>query len=263
MNPDDVQVLSLMVKAEKEAAKLMLEAHNILTENKSSSRDVVTEYDKRIEEFLRGQMLASLPEAKFLGEETEKDDAMSPCLFIIDPIDGTMNFVRGFHRSCISMAFARGGVVHAAAVYNPYLDEMFTAVKDGGAFLNGKKLQASDAALADSIVCIGTSPYDPDRTDRTFALARLAFDHSLDIRREGSAELDYCSVAAGRAGLYFECGLSIWDFAAGALIAAEAGAAVCTLDGTPMPYTGERSSAVAGSPAAIEEFFRLIKENNI
>lgn len=257
---DFEQICQLMAAAEREAAELVMHAHNILSETKSGSRDVVTEYDRRVQQFLEDKIRQAIPEAHFFCEELgEREDLHSEHMFIIDPIDGTMNFVRGFNHSCISMAYANKGQVCAACVYNPYVDEMFTAVKGQGAYLNGKPLQIQDRALSDSIVCFGTSPYYEELTDRTFKLITETFKAALDVRREGSAELDLCSVAAGRAGIFFELRLSMWDYAAGALIISEAGGRCCTIDGEELPYDGTVSSVAAGSPAALEEFLGIVR----
>ena len=251
-----------MCEAERRAASLMLQAHDILAERKSGARDVVTAYDRRVQEQLIGELRAAVPEAHFFCEELgEQEKLDSEHVFIIDPIDGTMNFVRGFSHSCIAVAYASFGKTLAAAVYNPYLDEMFHALRGGGAFLNGRAIRTAGDDLENSVVCFGTSPYDPALTEKTFSLARTVFEHSLDLRREGTAELDLCSVAAGRAGASFELSLSLWDYAAGALLVEEAGGVCGTAEGAPLPCSGVKSSVIAAaSPAVMAEFLRLAKE---
>ena len=253
------EICRLMCEAERRAAALMLEAHDILSERKSGARDVVTAYDRRVQTQLIDELRAALPGAHFFCEELGEQESLdAEHVFIIDPIDGTMNFVRGFSHSCIAVAYASRGRVEAAAVYNPYLDELFYAVRGGGAFLNGRPLRTAEDDLENSVVCFGTSPYRLDLAGRGFALAKTVFDHCLDLRREGTAELDLCSVAAGRAGLYFELSLSLWDYAAGALLVEEAGGVCRTVEGAPLPFTGEKSSvAAAASEAVMEEFLRL------
>lgn len=247
-----------MKEAEREAARLLRYANNIVGENKSGSRDVVTEYDRRIQKLLESRMLEEIPGAQFFCEELgEQGGLQAEHLFIIDPIDGTMNFVKGFNHSCISMAYAEKGEICAAAVYNPYADEMFTAVKGMGAFLNDRPISVSSSGLSDSIVCFGSSPYRTELADRTFALARRCFDASLDVRREGSAELDLCSVAAGRAGLYFELSVSFWDYAAGWLIVKEAGGICLTAEGRELPFDGSKTSIAAGNEQTVREFLTL------
>ncbi len=253
------QILAAMEQAERHAAKLILQAHGVLAETKTGKRDVVTDYDRRVQELLIGHLRDVVPDAHFFCEEMEERDRLdAEHLFIIDPIDGTMNFVHGFHHSCISIAYAEHGTVCAGAVYNPYVDEMFTAIRGSGAQLNGRPITVTAASLSESVVCFGSAPYNPELSDRTFSLARAAFDVSLDVRREGSAALDLCTVAAGRAGLYFELRVSLWDYAAGALIVEEAGGRCCTMEGSTLPTDGSRTTIVAGSPPALEGFFRLV-----
>jgi len=258
-------VIEKIVSAERSAAEIMMHAHDIIAESKSGQRDIVTEYDKRVQEYLMQVLSESVPEARFFCEEQkEHDDLHARHLFIIDPIDGTMNFARGFNHSCISVAYMSAGELRAAAVYNPYVDEMFTAVKGEGAYLNGRRLHVSDAPLSDSVVCYGTSPYSTELADETFRLARIAFNAGLDLRREGSAELDLCSVAAGRAGLYFEMQVSLWDYAAGALLVREAvrlrdeeGLTAEEIRGAELPFDGSKPTILAGGSHAVMDFLKL------
>ncbi len=258
MKQDYKRICKAVEDAERKAAELVLQAHGILAEAKSGKRDVVTEYDRRVQTFLIEQLQKQLPDAGFFCEEMKEQDRLDAGhLFIIDPIDGTMNFVHGFHHSCISAAYAEEGTVRVGAIYNPYIDEMFTAIRGEGAFLNGRPIAVSRDGLSESVVCFGTSPYHPELADRTFRLVRKAFDAGLDVRREGAAALDLCTVAAGRAGLYFELQLSLWDYAAGKLIVEEAGGCCCTVEGESLPKDGRRTGILAGSPAAVEDFLRL------
>ena len=257
---DRNRILTLIESAEREAAELILHAHGILAETKSGRRDVVTEYDRRVQALLMQRLSEAVPGAHYFCEELDERDRLdAEQLFIIDPIDGTMNFVHGFHHSCISVAYAERGEVLAGAIYNPYMDELFTAAKGEGAYLNGRPIRVTDEGLAGSVVCYGTAPYNPELTDRTFETAKKLYAASLDLRREGSAALDLCTVAAGRAGLYFEMKVSLWDYAAGDLIVREAGGVCCRIDGSPFPADGSRTSIAAGSSKAMEEFLKLMK----
>ena len=254
----DFEILELICKAEREAAEIILQANDVLAECKSGHKDVVTEYDRRVQELLVERFSSAVESARFFCEENDRqDDLNAEHVFIIDPIDGTMNFVRRLYHSCISVAYMSHGVLRAAAVYNPYVDEMFTATLGGGAFLNGKAIHASDSELSASLVCCGTSPYLTQLADKSFKLMKEIFLISLDIRRQGSAALDLCSAASGRAGLYFELSTSLWDYAAGLLIVQEAGGVCLSCDGSPMPLDGRKSSVAAGSPKAVEEFLRI------
>ena len=142
---------------------------------------------------------------------------------IVDPIDGTTNFIKDYHTSCISVGIINDGIKAAGVVYNPYLNEMYYAIKGEGAFLNDKRIHVSDEPLSNGIVLFGTSPYYEELNEKSFEMAFDYFKKALDIRRSGSAAIDLCSIAAGRAEVYFELRLSPWDYAAASLILTEAG----------------------------------------
>ena len=257
--PNQKDVLNAIIAAQKEAAALILQAHGVLAETKTGHRDVVTEYDRRVQELLMDRLSAAVPGAVFFCEENEQQgDLKAEHVFIIDPIDGTMNFVRGFHHSAISVAYMQAGVLRAASVYNPYAEECFSALAGEGAWCNGRSIHAGALPLSESVVCCGTAPYSPQLADSTFDLIKKAFLASLDIRREGSAALDMCSAAAGRAGVYFEPTVSLWDIAAGLLLMQEAGGVCCRLDGSPVPLDGSKTSILAGGKQAVAEFLKLV-----
>ena len=256
----DELVLERIIAAEREAGQLMRDARELMIEVKGWAGDLVTDYDKRVQALLVERLSALLPDAAFFCEENNVQDSTSaPYVFIIDPIDGTMNFTRHLNASCVAVAYMVRGVLRAAAVYNPFTEELFSAVKDAGAFCNGKPIHTEDRPLAETIFCLGSAPYRPELADEVFDMARLAFDASLDLRRFGSAELDMCFVASGRAGLFFEPSLSLWDYAAGMLILHEAGGVCSTLDGAPLPFDGRKSSVLAGSRPAYNDFVELFR----
>lgn len=254
------EILAFIQSAQREAAALMLQAHDILAEDKTDHRDVVTEYDRRVQELLMERLSAAVPGARFFCEENDRhDDLRAEHLFIIDPIDGTMNFVHHLNHSAISVAYTRFGVPEAGSVYNPYVDEMFSAVRGEGASLNGRPIRVDPAPLSETVICFGSAPYNQELTERTFELAKRSYRAGLDVRRQGSAALDLCSVAAGRAGAYFELSVSLWDYAAGALIVSEAGGQSLCMDGGPLPWTGEKTSILAASPENAAAFLELAK----
>ena len=133
----------------------------------------------------------------------------------------------------------KGKDVVAGIVYNPYLDELFSATKGQGAFCNGEKISVSSQPMGKALVLFGTSLYDKDLFPKTIEVLSKYFNQALDIRRSGSAALDLCTVACGRAELYFELQVSPWDFAAGKLIVEEAGGVVTTIDGEPLSFDGK------------------------
>lgn len=168
-----------------------------------------------------------------------------------------MNFARGFNHSCISVAYMSAGELRAAAVYNPYVDEMFTAVKGEGAYLNGRRLHVSDAPLSDSVVCYGTSPYSTGACGRDLP-SRSASPLTRVLTCAAKApHTCLCSVAAGRAGLYFEMQVSLWDYAAGALLVREAGGVCQDIRGAELPFDGSKPTILAGGSHAVMDFLKL------
>lgn len=235
---------------------MILAADHIGATEKDGRRNLVTQYDVQVQGMLRTRLLEAYPEAHFIGEEGEamKGDALHGLVFIVDPIDGTANFVRGYRASAVSIAAVRDGQVACGVVYDPYSDTLFAAEKGKGAWQNGIPIHVSGNGLADSIVCFGTASYYPETFGRTFRLARALFDLTMDMRRSGSAALDLCYVAAGRADLMFEARLCPWDHAAAGLIVTEAGGCVSRLSGAPVSLA-EKCSVLAGAPHAWQEFF--------
>lgn len=228
----------------KDCGKVILNAdrEKMAIDIKSVVTDLVTEYDKGIQEQIAIGLKKILPEAKFIGEEGSSDELTDDgYAFVVDPIDGTSNFIKDYHMSAISVALLKGKEVVAGVVYNPYLDEVFHAIKGEGAFCNGKKISVSSQPMSNALVLFGTSPYDKKLFGKTIEILSGYFEQALDIRRSGSAALDLCSVACGRAELYFELQVSPWDFAAGKLLVEEAGGVVTALDGTPLSFEGKTS----------------------
>lgn len=227
---------------------------------KSSKHDLVTRYDTEVQEFLRRGLLDALPGAGFFAEEDDSGAAKpaGPC-FIVDPIDGTTNFIKGLRRSCVSVALAEGARIVCGVIYNPYTDEMFTAEAGKGAYLNGEAIHVSRCCMDEAVVYTGASPYYPACYDETFRLARSLMGRCVDIRRSGSAALELCDVACGRAEAYFEALLSPWDYAAGSLIVREAGGLVTDMAGKPLQFA-EKSSLAAANPACFDELLRLARE---
>ena len=228
----------------REAGKIILSAKDVLdhTHQKTSAADLVTEYDVKVEGYLKDQLLNLVPEAVFYGEEQQhKQDATRGWAFIVDPIDGTTNFVRGFSQSAISVALAKDRRVEYAVAYDPYRNEMFTAKRGHGAFLNGQPIRVSQRPLAEGIFGMGSSPYNRDLMEKTLRLQRQMLERSCDFRRMGAAVLDLCAVASGRLDAFFECELSPWDYAAGSLLVAEADGVISALDGTDLPIVEKTS----------------------
>lgn len=224
----------------REAGKLVLSAHDVasVTREKTSPADLVTEYDLAVERFLKEQLPPLVPGAVFYGEEeAENAGPGRGWAFIVDPIDGTANFVRGLGQSAISVALAFDGAVEYGVVYDPYRDEMFTARRGGGARLNGGPIRVSGRPLAEGIFGMGTALYKREFLGPTLRLTEQLFRRSCDFRRMGAAALDLCYVACGRFDAFFEYSLCPWDYAAASLLVTEAGGFICALDGGALPMT--------------------------
>lgn len=253
-------MVETIAKIVKKAGKIILSAHDInnTVTDKEGSANFVTKYDVAVQQMLFAELSAVFPGAKFVGEEENQHSDKLPdgVCFIIDPIDGTTNFIKHYSHSAVSVAMIVDGEAQIGVVYDPYLDEMFTAERGKGAFLNGRPIKSSDNRLERSLVLFGSSPYYPELTDRSFALARKLFDRSCDIRRSGSAALDLCYIASGKCDFFFELLLSPWDYAAGMLIVTEAGGVCRNIDGGNITLE-KGCGIVAASKPAYEDYLKI------
>lgn len=247
-------MLQSIIRIVHECGEIITGASDIdrKTTQKEGRGNFVTEYDSRVQAVLQERLLNLIPEAVFFGEEDEADrtDIGKGYAYIVDPIDGTANFIRDYKASCISVALAKDGYPVLGVVYNPYLKETFWAERGKGAFLNGEPIHASDRTLAESIILFGTAPYSQELSAKSFEIAYQYFSRAQDLRRSGSAAIDLCCLACGRADFYFELRLSPWDYAAAALIVEEAGGIVSDLAGNPVTY--ERAQTVAARAPGVE-----------
>lgn len=248
------EILKKVCELERECGEILKNAdhENVGLESKGGHGNLVTYYDKMVQDKLQEGLKKILPEATFYGEEEEVHaDISKGYAFIVDPIDGTTNFVMRSNYSAISIGLTKDLVRVAGAVYNPFTDEMYTAILGKGAFLNGKPIHVSLLDLKDNIAIFGTAPYYSEFGHVVFDMAAKYYDESLDVRRYGTASLDLCAVAAGRAGIYFENRLSPWDYAAGSLIVEEAGGICVQYDGSPVAVNKKCSVIGANKQSSI------------
>lgn len=223
-------------------------------DTKTSNRDVVTEFDIKNQDRIIKYLSREFPDAGFFSEESVTDSFPDNELtFVIDPIDGTMNFTKDVGYSCISVACFKNKRPFVGVVYNPYRDEMFVATLGGGAFCDGHPISVTSQPLANSLVQTGTSSYYPELRDEITDKIKKIMSKCIDVRIQGSGALDICQVATGRAGLYFEVKISLWDYAAAALILTEAGGEIFDLNGNPISYSPEKTSIIAGPINNINE----------
>lgn len=215
---------------------------------KSTLADIVTEADREVEQLIRDRLAAARPDDGFLGEESDPQPGTSGVTWVVDPIDGTVNYAYGIPQYAVSIAAVTGEarpetwVAQAAAVYSPAVDELFHAHRGGGAWLGDQPLHVSTVTDAGALLATGFG-YDPATHDGDLARVRRMMVLARDLRRAGAASLDLAYVAAGRLDGYFERGLKPWDHAAGALLVTEAGGVI---GGRPGDAPGAEMTIAAG-----------------
>lgn len=199
-----------------------------------SEIDLVTEVDHASEAYLLNEIKNNFPGGHILAEESGKIEGLNEDIWYIDPLDGTVNYAHHVPVFCVSIAFASRGTLQLGVVYDPLRDEMFSAERGKGAFLNGKKIQVSKTTELQKSLLVTGFPYDTWNTPRNNFDYFIKFAKSTQgVRRLGSAALDGCYVAAGRFDGFWELSLKPWDVAAAALIGEEAGARVTNINGEP------------------------------
>ncbi len=256
--------VNLMIKAARKAARNLLrdfgEVENLQVSSKGPG-DFVSRADTKAEETIRGELTEARPNYGWLGEESAEVSGADPTRrWIVDPLDGTTNFLHGLPHWAISIALEHKREIVAAVIYDPVKDEMFVAEKGAGAYLNDRRLRVSGRRdLIEMIFATGI-PFggraDLPRTLRQ--IARLT-PQTAGIRRFGSAALDLAYVAAGRYDGFWEEGLHPWDMAAGLLLVREAGGFVGSIDGATGVF--ESRSVVAANPAVHEKLMELLRSS--
>jgi myo-inositol-1(or 4)-monophosphatase len=224
------------------------------TTTKSTATDMVTEFDRASEALIVAGILEARPDDAIIGEEGTDARGTSGVDWLIDPIDGTTNFLYGLPGWAVSIAARTEAGTQVGVVYVPTTDELFTAIAGGGAFLNGTPITCSatdDVALA--LVATGFS-YQAERRAAQAQRVALLLPQVRDMRRFGAAAADLCNLAAGRVDVYFEQWLGPWDLAAGELVAREAGCVTGSLDGGAVTP----SSVLAANPALFDQVRDLI-----
>lgn len=251
--PDPAALEALAVELARTAADLVRRRRtdHPATAAKSTTTDLVTEVDRAAERWLVDQLTTRRPGDAILGEEGGGRSGTTGVRWLLDPIDGTVNFVLGIPHYAVSVAAEVDGVVVAGAVSNPASGELYQAHRGGGARLDGLRLSGPrDVPLERAVVATGFG-YDAALRARQVAAVTPMLPRIADIRRLGAASLDLCFLAGGRVDAYFEAGLNPWDHAAGGLVATEAGCLVTGLRGRPPSH---RLYAAAG-PRLAPYFF--------
>ncbi len=228
-------MLNTAVKAARKAGAIITRAsHDLdkLTVRSKHRNDFVSEVDHAAEEAIIGVLREAYPGHGFLAEESGGHGEGAEHVWVIDPLDGTTNFLHGVPQYCVSIALAHKGALQQAVVFDPNRNELFTATRGAGAFLNDRRIRASRAdKIEDALVGTGFPFKEVAHIDEYLAMFRNMTLTCAGVRRPGAAALDLAWVAAGRMDGFWELGLSPWDMAAGALLVREAGGLVGDLDG--------------------------------
>jgi myo-inositol-1(or 4)-monophosphatase len=255
-------ILNVMIKAARKAARGLKRDFGEVEQLQVSLKgpaNFVSAADHRAEQILHEELMTARPGYSFLGEEGGKREGSDKThTWIVDPLDGTTNFLHGIPQFAISIGLERAGTIVAGLVYNPITEEMFVAERGKGAFLNDRRLRvAGRQRLADAVIACGL----PHMGRGDLALFRREFaavqDKVAGLRRFGAAALDLAYVAAGRFDAYWERDLSPWDMAAGLLLVREAGGFVSDLAGQDAIFA--RRQIVAGNETMHRELLRLLK----
>ena len=258
----DIRQLQAIVR---EAGKILKEAQldSDGVGQKQGEANFVTVYDVRIQQFLMEKLSEMIPDATFFGEEDTQGN-QAGCLsdgftFIIDPIDGTTNFMLDCHYSCISVAVAWGGVLVAGCIYNPYLNHMYVAVRGMGCYLNGRRLKMEELSVEQGIVGFGAARYNDENVELLFGVVKNLFHRCLAIRSGGSAALDLAKIASGSHVAYVEMKLQPYDYCAAAVMIEEAGGRIVQMDGRPITLD-RPCSILAGTKKAVAQILQTIRE---
>ena len=261
-------VVNVMVKAARAAGNVLLrnlnklDAINVVEKDRM---DYASEVDEQAEQAVIKELRRAYPDAAFLGEEGGAS-GRGRSVFVIDPLDGTSNYLHGFPHWCVSIALVENGEPQHGVIFDPLRNELFTASRGSGAQLNERRIRVSDRKdLAGTTIGTGFAPRERARAGAQLECVRELLVQAEDVRRTGSAALDLAYVACGRSDGYFEAGVKPWDIAAGVLLVREAGGRVCDFRGAATGPLDARGIAgrqlVAGNLKLSESLQKVIVQS--
>ncbi|HZY31902.1 MAG TPA: inositol monophosphatase family protein [Candidatus Methylomirabilis sp.] len=259
MEIDGIREVAL--RAAKEAGVILREGlERTRTIEYKGDKNIVTDVDRRSEEAIASCVQRELPGHSLVSEEGARLEGSSGYRWFVDPLDGTTNYAHGYRCFSVSIGIAKDSELIYGVVYDPSLEELFTAERDGGAFLNGKQLRVSAISRLSNALLATGFPLDFATAEEN-NLGHFAnfMRRAQAVRRPGSASLDLCYVAAGRFDGFWELRLNPWDVAAGALAVMEAGGRVTDLTGQPLRLSAPR--IVASNGAIHDEMLRVLATN--
>jgi len=243
------KMLNFAIQTAKGAGAILMEHFGNISsyEHKSTPIDLLTIADTQSEAFIVNKIKTTFPDHHIIAEESTVVENNSDYRWVIDPLDGTTNFVHSLPIFAVSIGLQYKGETILGAVYNPAADKCFWAEKNGGAFLNGKTIHISSTTTLSISLLVTGFPYTHDDSWlKGFDIFKELYGKTQGVRRLGAASLDFCFVAMGRFEGFWEFGLEPWDVCAGGLIVKEAGGKVSDWDGSPMPFSGNRVLATNG-----------------
>ncbi len=258
-------ILNIAIKAARRGATVINRASldlDLLEVQTKQPKDFVTEVDRAAEAAIIDTIREAYPEHSILAEESGSsgDAGNGEFQWIIDPLDGTTNFIHGFPQYAVSIGIAQNGVVQHGVIYDPTRNELFTASRGKGAFLNDKRMRvAKRTRLGESLIGTGFPFRNFEHIDAYLGMFRELAEKTAGLRRPGAAALDLAYVASGRTDGFFEIGLSPWDIAAGALLVQEAGGLVSDFAGEGAYLT--TGNLVAGSPKIFGQLLPIIQSH--
>lgn len=258
--------LNIAIKAARRAGQIINRASNDLDLLKVSAKqpnDFVTEVDRAAEAIIIETLQEAYPSYGILAEESGetagKGSGETEYQWIIDPLDGTTNFIHGMPQYAVSIALTKGGIIDQGVVFDPNRNELFTASKGGGAFLNERRIRVSRRLkLQDSLIGTGFPYREFKHIDTYLSIFKELSQKTAGLRRPGAASLDLAYIACGRYDGFWEFGLSPWDMAAGALLISEAGGLVSDLRGEANYL--ETGNLIAGTPKVFAPLLNLVQE---
>jgi len=254
--------LNIAVKAARRAASVINRAStqlDLLTVQSKAPNDFVTEVDRAAEAAIIEVLRETYPDHAILAEESGRSGDSEYC-WIIDPLDGTTNFIHGFPQYAISIALARNDVLEQAVIFDPVRNELFTASRGAGAFLNDRRIRVSRRArLSEALIGTGFPFREVDHIEPYIKAFRELTQKTAGLRRPGAAALDLAYVACGRLDGFWEAGLHSWDMAAGALLILEAGGLVTDFAGGSGFL--ESGRLVAGTPKVFAQLLPVVQQH--
>lgn len=228
--------------------------------HKEGFANIVTSSDLAVQNVLKEGLASLLPGSGFLCEEEDRHQLGKEYTWIIDPIDGTANYSRGIDQCAICVGLKHHEEMELSVVYLPRTEELFSAVRGQGAFLNGKAIHVSSRQFADAVMSTALPVYHKEYADVCSEIIKGTFKQCNDIRRFGAAAPELCYLAMGRTELYFEYLLSPWDYAAASLIVTEAGGVIANLDGHTPPLTEPSGFLAANSDANLRQLLPIVQK---